>query len=103
MSPPVEIQQRDNGGSLSSDLAYPEDEAEVVEAKPKVGFSTEADDTGTQMHNNLVPSARFKKAWSKDIQIVAQSNVILACYLERISKDGFKYRSLSDRLEGGRF
>jgi hypothetical protein len=102
MSPPVEIQQRDNGGILSSDLAYPEDEAEVVEEKPKVGFSTEADDLGTQMLNNLVPSARFKTAWSKDIQLGSHSNVIVACYLERISKDGFKYRSLSD-LKAGDF
>jgi hypothetical protein len=100
MSPPVEIQQRDNGGILSTDLTYPEAEAEVVDERPKVGFQTEADDIGTQMHNNLVPSARFKKAWSKDIQIGAQSNVIVACYLERISKDGFKYRSLPDLKAG---
>jgi hypothetical protein len=44
MSPPVEIQKHDNGCILSLDLAYPEDEAEEVEERPKVGFQTEADD-----------------------------------------------------------
>ena len=67
MSPPVEIQQCGNGGILSSDLAYPESEAEVVDEKPKVGFSTDADVLGTQMHNNLTPSSRFKSAWAKDV------------------------------------
>jgi hypothetical protein len=96
MSPPVEIQKRDNGGILSTDLAYPEDEAEEVEEKPKCGFQTEADDIGTQTLNNLTPSGRFKTAYAKEIKLGEQSNRILSCYLERVTKDGFKYRALAD-------
>jgi hypothetical protein len=71
MTPVVEIQKFDNGGICTSTLSYPRGRGRGGGGEVKTGFQTDNDEVGTQTVNNLVPPARFKKAWSKDMQLGA--------------------------------
>jgi hypothetical protein len=73
----------DNGGSSASRLAYKldaDDEAELQ--ADQLGFETTARAPGTQTLDNLVPSARYKKMFVKEVQLGPHAAKMLSQYMD---------------------
>jgi hypothetical protein len=100
MTPVVEIQTFDNGGICTSTLSYSEVEAEEGEERIKTGFQTDQFMVGTQTVNNLAPPAKYAKAWSKDMQLGAHTNKLISCYISKVTKSGFEFKSIADLKAG---
>jgi hypothetical protein len=98
----------DNGGSSSSVLTYPDDTPGLEGPPPTsqspgeagTSWSTAVPAVGTQLYDNLVPSAHTRKVFAAEVPLTAHSQRIMQVTVASLNNEGFAYKTLADVKKG---
>ena len=98
----------DNGGSSSSVLTYPDDTPGLEGPPPTslspgeagTSWSTVVPTVGTQLYDNLVPTARTRKVYAGEVLLTAHSQRIMQVTVAALNSEGYAYKTLADVKKG---
>jgi hypothetical protein len=73
-----------------------DEEDEVESQDEQLAFETQARAPVTQYLDNLVPSARYKTMFAKEVQLGPHAAKMFSCHVDALTPSEFTFKSLPD-------